>query len=583
MPCPLPKLACFGGSAPSSVEPARSEAPTVSASRGSLLRQLVQVAVDDAGALAAFVDRPHDQRLAAAGVAGGEHALGRGRVRARLGVAALILLDAELLEHERLRRQEAHREQDEVGRLGRLGALDRVERRLARVLHPVDLLDAPVRAGQLGRRDREVLLAAFLDGVGAAQLHRPARPRREVVLAVGGRLAEQLDLRHRRRALAVRVADAVRAGVAAADHDHVLAGRGDRRRALAVAGDPAVAAVEVLHRVVDAVELAPRDGQVARHARAGGDDDGVVALAQLVGADIDADIDAVLELHALGARSWSRRRSTTHFSILKSGTPKRTKPAARLVALVDRHRVAGPAQLLRGGEAGRAGADHRDAAAGLERRRPRHDPALVERAVDDRDLDLLDRHRVALADLQHAGGLARRRAQLAGELREVVGGVQLVDRRAPAVAVDQVVPVRDQVAERAAVVAERNAAFHTARALLLELRDRQRVHELAVVLLALERIALGVVDPLDAEEGADLAHQWFLPCARSCMDGMQADAWRGRREGARAEPLPRPRTKPGAGCARPGARGCAGGTTYAATSWRPASDSASASSASARL
>ena len=39
-----------------------------------------------------------------------------------------------------------------------------------------------------------------------------------------GRLAEQLDLRHRRRALAVRVADAVRAGVAAADHEHVLAG-----------------------------------------------------------------------------------------------------------------------------------------------------------------------------------------------------------------------------------------------------------------------------------------------------------------------------------------------------------------------
>ena len=50
----------------------------------------------------------------------------------------------------------------------------------------------------------------------------------EVVRPRGGRLAEQLDLRHRRRALAVRVADAVRAGVAAADHDHVLAGGRDR-------------------------------------------------------------------------------------------------------------------------------------------------------------------------------------------------------------------------------------------------------------------------------------------------------------------------------------------------------------------
>ena len=94
-----------------------------------------------------------------------------------------------------------------------------------------------------------------------------------------------------------------------------------------------------------------------------------------------------------------------------------------------------------------------------------HDPALVPRAVDDRVLDLLDRDRVALVDLEHARGLARRRAQAAGELGEVVRRVQLADRVVPAVAVDEVVPVGDQVAERAAVVAERHAALHAARAL----------------------------------------------------------------------------------------------------------------------
>ena len=50
-------------------------------------------------------------------------------------------------------------------------------------------------------------------------------------------------------------------------------------------------------------------------------------------------------------------------------------------------------------------------------------PALRPRPVDDLDLDLLDRHRVGV-DAEHAGALARRRAEPAGELREVVGRVQ---------------------------------------------------------------------------------------------------------------------------------------------------------------
>src|SRR5207247_7163012 len=117
----------------------------------------------------------------------------------------------------------------------------------------------------------------------------------------------------------------------------------------------------------------------------------------------------------------------------------------------------------------RAGPDDRDAATGLDTRRLRHDQAGIPRVVDDRVLDLLDRDRVALADLEHARGLARRRAQSAGELREVVRRVQLADRLGPAAAVDEVVPVRDEVPQRAAAVAERHAALHAARALRGEL------------------------------------------------------------------------------------------------------------------
>ena len=156
---------------------------------------------------------------------------------------------------------------------------------------------------------------------------------------------------------------------------------------------------------------------------------------------------------------------------LELGDAVAQQPADLVGALVDRDRVAGPGQLLGGGQAGRAGADHRDGAAREPLRRLRPDQAGLPRLVDDRDLDVLDRDRV-LVDAEHAGGLARRRAQPTGELREVVGRVQPLDRALPVVAPDQVVPLRDDVPERAALVAERDAAVHAAAGLLGD--DRQQ-------------------------------------------------------------------------------------------------------------
>jgi len=171
--------------------------------------------------------------------------------------------------------------------------------------------------------------------------------------------------------------------------------------------------------------------------------------------------------------------------------------------------VPGATQLLGGSHAGGAAADDSDALAGEMPRRGRlgFDPALREGALDDRVLDLFDRHRVPLADLQHARRLARRGAEAPGEVGEVVGGVQLRDRLAPAVAVDEVVPVGDQVAQRAAVVTEGHAAVHAAGALLAQLRLGAHHHELAVVARALVRIAVGHAATLDLQEAAKLAHQ----------------------------------------------------------------------------
>ena len=299
------------------------------------------------------------------------------------------------------------------------------------------------------------------------------------------------------------LADAVGAGVAAADHDHVLAGRGERGRA--GAGDRAVPVVEVLHREVHAVELAARHRQVARHARARREHDGVVALEQLGRLDVDADVDAVAELDAL-LGELAEAPLDDGLLDLEVGDAETEKPAARLVALEHGDGVPRAVQLLRGGETRRAGADDGDAPARALARRLRDDPALLPGAVDDRELDLLDRHRIALVDLEHARRLARRGAEAAGELGEVVRPVELLDRLVEPLAIDEVVPVGDQVPERAAAVAERHAALHAARALLLQLDERQELDELAMVADALAGRALGRVRAVDLQEGAELAH-----------------------------------------------------------------------------
>ena len=135
----------------------------------------------------------------------------------------------------------------------------------------------------------------------------------------------------------------------------------------------------------------------------------------------------------------------------------------------------------------------------------RGDPALLEGAVDDLDLDLLDGDRV-LVDAEHAGALARGRAQPAGELGEVVGGVQPLDGLAPVVAVDEVVPVGDEVAERAAVVAERDAAVHAPAGLVLQVVLGEVLVDLLPVLDAHRHRPAGRELAVVLEEALDVSH-----------------------------------------------------------------------------
>ncbi len=142
-------------------------------------------------------------------------------------------------------------------------------------------------------------------------------------------------------------------------------------------------------------------------------------------------------------------------------------------ALIDMHVVAGARELLRSGKSGRARADDGDLLAGLVCSDFRLQ-ALRDGAVGDLAFDGLDGDRVVV-DVERAGRLARRRADAAGEVRKIIGRVQVARGFFPVAAIDQIVPVRNLVVDRAAgrhvgkklgAVAVGHAAIHAARGLI---------------------------------------------------------------------------------------------------------------------
>ena len=327
-----------------------------------------------------------------------------------------------------------------------------------------------------------------------------------------GRARQQLELVDRPGSLPMHRAQAVGAGIAAADDDHALAGSGDEL----ILGDlvPFATAVllgqevdgEVNARQVAArhLKIAGRPGAAAQHNR-------VELPAQIRNRKVHTDVHAGAEHDAF---LLEQRKTPVHHALLDlelgDAVPQQSADAVGL--LEDRHQVPGPIQLVGRREAGRPRSDHGDALPGPGRGRRRADPAFLERALDDRQLDVLDRHRVVV-DAEDARSFARRRAQPAGEVREVVGRVQPVDRRPPALAVDEIVPFRDLVAERAPLVAERNPAVHAARALVADFLLGCRQVDLVPIRQAdMNRARVGL-GPLDLDEAGDVTH-WRLPPAR---------------------------------------------------------------------
>ena len=263
-------------------------------------------------------------------------------------------------------------------------------------------------------------------------------------------------------------AEAVRPGVTAADDDDVLA-RGEDLVAHLTPERDDVALREVVHRLVGADELAPGDRQLAGHGGPDREHDGVVTVLELGARHLGADVDPVAEPGALGLhlRETPVQDGLLHLELRYAVAQQ---PAGLVGPLVDRHRVPGPGQLLGRRQTGRTGADDRNGLARQSLRRLGRDLAGVEGLLDGRDLDLLDRHR-GLVDAQHAGRLARSRAEPTGELREVVRGMELLDGLAPVTLPREVVPLGNEVAKGTTVVTERDPAVHAPTGLALELPE----------------------------------------------------------------------------------------------------------------
>ena len=114
-------------------------------------------------------------------------------------------------------------------------------------------------------------------------------------------------------------AEAVGTGVATTDDDDVLVLGGDVVHGLYTVHASGRVGQE-LHREVNALELAAGNLHVTRHGGADSDDHGVIAVAQIVPADVLADLHARAEAGAFASICLTRR-SIRPFSSLKFGMP----------------------------------------------------------------------------------------------------------------------------------------------------------------------------------------------------------------------------------------------------------------------
>ena len=284
-----------------------------------------------------------------------------------------------------------------------------------------------------------------------------------------GRSRQKLEVHQAATTVSHGRTDAIGAGIAAADDHHVPVRCRDVSTVFVVRIEKALCALEqILHCEVDASQLATGNRQISRLRRAAGEEQRVVLLAQLLDIDVDADVSIRDELHALFAQ---QVQATLDHGLVEFhiGDAVHQESADTVIALINRRQVPRFVQLRRCGQARGPRPDDRHRLTGARPRRLGSHPSLGEAAVDDGVFDVLDGHR-GIGDPQHARPLTGSGAGAPRELGKVVRLVQTVERLAPLTVVDEIIPLGDQVIDRAARpgLAKRHAAVHAACSLPLQ-------------------------------------------------------------------------------------------------------------------
>ena len=162
---------------------------------------------------------------------------------------------------------------------------------------------------------------------------------------------------------AQRIAEAVGAGVAAAEDRYALALGRDLRTFDGKSRDATILLCQVRHCELDTSKLATREDEVAVALRTRGEDDGIDAVAEFFKRKVATNVDAGGELDSFGLQLLEAAIDQLLLE-LEVGDAVAQESAKLVGALEDGHAVAFADELLGAGKASRARTNDGDPFAG---------------------------------------------------------------------------------------------------------------------------------------------------------------------------------------------------------------------------